>query len=400
MTRRGRGRPPHPDLLTPAEQRVLDELRQDGTNAEIALRLRISPDAVKYHISNMLGKLDLPDRHALAAWHPERERRRWLGLAVPAGLASLGRPLAWTGATLLAVAVVVVALVLIGDDGDEPQSMVVPAPTTMPKATAEVGGSPATATAPCANGTVVPRPAANPDLVSDCESLLRVRDTLRGTATLNWSAGSAMTSWEGITVAGTPQRVTKLELASGSLDGQLSGLLGNLTALTQLRLNGNALTGGIPSKLQLLTALTHLYLANQGLVGCVPSSLRAIANNDIAAMGLDDCGAPADVSYEQGPLSAGTYQLRWSPGGRPVFVDIPPGLTLEIVTLYLSHSDSGVEHRSVLLKEHNGTAHLCLSLTWYGECGRWEGPAPPTRDSGLPIGTLFDLVTDSLWLGP
>ena len=74
MERNPRGRPRHPDVLTPAEWRVLEELREGGTNAEIASRLGISGDAVKYHISNMLGKLELRDRRALAAWRPERRR--------------------------------------------------------------------------------------------------------------------------------------------------------------------------------------------------------------------------------------------------------------------------------------------------------------------------------------
>ena len=99
MTRRGRGRPPHPEILTPAEQRVLQELRKGGTNAEIAARLGVSLDAVKYHISNMLGKLELDNREQLAAWRPER--RRVLGLlAIPGTLESLGRPLLWAGAAL------------------------------------------------------------------------------------------------------------------------------------------------------------------------------------------------------------------------------------------------------------------------------------------------------------
>ena len=59
MTQRRRGRPSHPDVLTPAEWRVLEELRKGGTNAELAVRLGVSPDAVKFHISNMLSKLDL-----------------------------------------------------------------------------------------------------------------------------------------------------------------------------------------------------------------------------------------------------------------------------------------------------------------------------------------------------
>lgn len=67
-----RGRPPHPDILTPAEWHVLEQLRKGLTNAEIAVELGISPDGVKYHVSNMLAKLDLPDRHALAKWQPPR----------------------------------------------------------------------------------------------------------------------------------------------------------------------------------------------------------------------------------------------------------------------------------------------------------------------------------------
>ena len=63
-----RGRPPHPDILTPAEWRVLEHLREGKTNAEIAVRLGITPDGVKFHVSNMLAKLNLPDRAALAAW--------------------------------------------------------------------------------------------------------------------------------------------------------------------------------------------------------------------------------------------------------------------------------------------------------------------------------------------
>ncbi len=56
------GRPPYPDLFTPAEQRVLEHLRSGRTNADIAIELNVSPDAVKYHVSNMLSKLGLHDR--------------------------------------------------------------------------------------------------------------------------------------------------------------------------------------------------------------------------------------------------------------------------------------------------------------------------------------------------
>ena len=54
---RGRGRPPHPDVLTPAEWRVLDLARHGLGRAEIARRRGTSVDAVKYHLANISGKL-------------------------------------------------------------------------------------------------------------------------------------------------------------------------------------------------------------------------------------------------------------------------------------------------------------------------------------------------------
>ena len=54
---RGRGRPPHPDILTPAEWRVLDLLREGLSNPEIAGRLALSRDTVKTHVGAILAKL-------------------------------------------------------------------------------------------------------------------------------------------------------------------------------------------------------------------------------------------------------------------------------------------------------------------------------------------------------
>lgn len=54
---RGRGRPPHPDVLTPAEWRVLDLVRHGMGRAEIARQRGTSIHAVKYHLGNISGKL-------------------------------------------------------------------------------------------------------------------------------------------------------------------------------------------------------------------------------------------------------------------------------------------------------------------------------------------------------
>ena len=87
------GRPFHPELLTPAEQRVLEGVREGLHNSEIGVRLGISPDGVKYHVSNMLAKLDLDSREELARWQPPREgalRRLWSAVPLVARWAAAG----------------------------------------------------------------------------------------------------------------------------------------------------------------------------------------------------------------------------------------------------------------------------------------------------------------------
>jgi DNA-binding CsgD family transcriptional regulator/catechol 2,3-dioxygenase-like lactoylglutathione lyase family enzyme len=67
-TLRRRGRPPHDDLLTPAEWRVVDAVRHGLSNAQIARRRGISLDAVKFHVRNAVDKLGLNDKQALKRW--------------------------------------------------------------------------------------------------------------------------------------------------------------------------------------------------------------------------------------------------------------------------------------------------------------------------------------------
>ncbi|MHA3792059.1 VOC family protein [Sphingomonas sp. YL-JM2C] len=63
-----RGRPRHPDILTPAEWRVADAIRHGMSGPEIARRRGISINAVKYHVANILAKVGLRRRAELRAW--------------------------------------------------------------------------------------------------------------------------------------------------------------------------------------------------------------------------------------------------------------------------------------------------------------------------------------------
>src|SRR5262245_12619440 len=67
-TKRPRGRPKHADVLTPSEWRTVHAVQHGMSNAEIARRRGVSVDAIKYHLTNALTKLGLPDRRALRAW--------------------------------------------------------------------------------------------------------------------------------------------------------------------------------------------------------------------------------------------------------------------------------------------------------------------------------------------
>jgi DNA-binding CsgD family transcriptional regulator/catechol 2,3-dioxygenase-like lactoylglutathione lyase family enzyme len=63
-----RGRPPHNDQLTPAEWRVVEAVRHGLSNPDIAQRLGVSLEAIKYHVANAMQKLGLSRRHELKTW--------------------------------------------------------------------------------------------------------------------------------------------------------------------------------------------------------------------------------------------------------------------------------------------------------------------------------------------
>ena len=98
--RRPRGRPPHADVLTPAEWRVVEAVRHGMSNPQIARRQGVSLDAVKFHVANALTKLGFSSRAELRRWDGVRgdsalKRRK---LAMPANL-QLG-PLAQVSRTV------------------------------------------------------------------------------------------------------------------------------------------------------------------------------------------------------------------------------------------------------------------------------------------------------------
>ena len=218
----------------------------------------------------------------------------------------------------------------------------------------------------CSNGAVAD--ATNLGLLDDCEALLRARDILAGTATLNWATDTSITQWEGVGLGGTPRRVTRLDLAGKGLSGTIPSVLGRLSMLTHLNLRSNdGLTGGIPSELGYLSnlrvlnlhsnshsgpipdlsgasSLEELYLPNNadynadgskvqgsGLTGTIPTWLNGMTNmRELWLWGNSLSGSIPDLS---GMSSLQKLKLANNnlDGGVPEALELPPNMTWLII---------------------------------------------------------------------
>ena len=177
----------------------------------------------------------------------------------------------------------------------------------------------------CSNGIAVPDPSDNPGLVSDCEALLAGRDTLAGTASLNWSADVALEDWDGVILSDSPVRVTVLDFEPDfdsegkALTGQIPPELGRLTYLEGIYLGNpntvcsagecrevderehSRLTGPIPAELGDLSNLEQLWLDENQLTGGIPPELGNLAN--LEELLLSDNNLSGEIPAELGDLS-------------------------------------------------------------------------------------------------
>ena len=159
-----------------------------------------------------------------------------------------------------------------------PSPVASPMPTLGPTATpvpTRAASVPASAP-PC--DRAVPDQTDNPDLMRDCFNLLAIKDTLRGTATLNWSVDVPISEWDAVWVQGSPGRVTGLVLSSSGLTGTIPPELARLDGLEHLRLDGNLLSGEIPVELGSMVNLRSLLLNDNRLTGEIPAELGDLVN--------------------------------------------------------------------------------------------------------------------------
>ena len=139
-----RGRPRHPDILTPREWEVLALLREGLSNEQIAQRLDITERTAKFHVSEILSKLGVSTRQEAASWEPPERRSSWALIGAP--LATLRRPsFGWAPAALMGAVVIAIGagvgllvwgLVRTGDeDGNRYASS---SPVTLPTPTVDL----------------------------------------------------------------------------------------------------------------------------------------------------------------------------------------------------------------------------------------------------------------------
>ena len=171
----------------------------------------------------------------------------------------------------------------------------------------------------CDNGIAVPGQEA--DLINDCEELLDAKGTLDPNDVLDWSVNSDIEDWEGITVFGTPKRVTALFIEDKALAGSIPAGLANLGELVTLRLKGDQLTGSIPTELGSLQNLSTLYLFKNQLTGSIPAELGDLDNLVVLIMPNNQLTGP--IPAELGNLANLRYlQIQ----GNQLTGPIPPEL--------------------------------------------------------------------------
>ena len=193
---------------------------------------------------------------------------------------------------------------------------------------ASLFGKPAWTTCTAADTAVT---AVNPDdpsaLAAECSALLAVKDTLRGTAALNWASTVSMGSWDGIFLRTGNSNVAQIHLPSAGLTGTIPDLSA-LTSVSTVNLSGNELTGEIPSgfpasvtnltlaanrltggipDLSSLTSLTYLRLSANELSGSIPATLSAL--NSLQLLEIWDNRLDGNITSGTFPASLETLRL-------------------------------------------------------------------------------------------
>ena len=147
--------------------------------------------------------------------------------------------------------------------------------------------------------------AANPGLVSDCRTLVEMRnywlshpdnaDLPDDHLLRAWGLGETahLADWPGVRLGNVQgeQRVDQLFFTGAGIGGAIPPGIGRLTGLVNLRLGGNEFTGRLPAQLGELQNLVELFVWGANLQSPIPAELGRLVNLEfLSIFGNDFAG--------------------------------------------------------------------------------------------------------------
>ncbi|KAK4484210.1 hypothetical protein RD792_011432 [Penstemon davidsonii] len=97
----------------------------------------------------------------------------------------------------------------------------------------------------------------------------------------NWTQGSSLCTWIGVTCSRRSPRVTGLNLFNMGLQGTIANEIGNLSFLKHLNISNNSFIGQIPSEIGHLRRLRELRIRYNQLNGQIPLSFGLLSNLEV-----------------------------------------------------------------------------------------------------------------------
>ncbi|WMV43190.1 hypothetical protein MTR67_036575 [Solanum verrucosum] len=104
----------------------------------------------------------------------------------------------------------------------------------------------------------------------------------------NWTQGTEVCSWIGVSCSTRHHRVVSLNLKSLRLRGSIPKEIGNLSFLSFLDFGNNTFKGVIPNELGRLTRLKYLSLQMNNLTGEIPQSLGFLSRLEVLDLSEND----------------------------------------------------------------------------------------------------------------